>query len=342
MKLTQLHNVRAPAPTDGQALLYEDASGKWVAGNVPSSGEDIGVTVDDTIAAAAANTGTANQVLSWIAKIIKGITGKADWKTAPAITLETLSIHNPRHQSGGPDALTISTLPGSISGSQHGELNDNAVAAHALVTTSLRGFMSNTDKNKLDGINPGATAVQLTASTVGTGGANNDFSRSGHRHGIPSASTFVNYLTGADGAGSGLDADLLDGQQGSFYAPASHDHAFNNLTDSNPSQYAITSSPTDTITGISIIAGAGLSYLSVAMVDILNGSGSDSIFGVKLTFETVFREVSIVAGSRATVTLMGVISPVSNTAVSINITSGAGAGAVVVANKATLQMIRIT
>lgn len=29
-----------------------------------------------------------------------------------------------------------------------------------------------------------------------------------------------------DGAGSGLDADLLDGQQGSYYAPASHSHSY--------------------------------------------------------------------------------------------------------------------
>ena len=31
--------------------------------------------------------------------------------------------------------------------------------------------------------------------------------------------------TGNDGSGSGLDADLLDGQQGSYYAPASHNHS---------------------------------------------------------------------------------------------------------------------
>ena len=35
---------------------------------------------------------------------------------------------------------------------------------------------------------------------------------------------------GNDGAGSGLDADLLDGQQGSYYAPASHVHSYLPLT----------------------------------------------------------------------------------------------------------------
>jgi hypothetical protein len=34
-----------------------------------------------------------------------------------------------------------------------------------------------------------------------------------------------NWYSGNDGSGSGLDADLLDGQQGSYYAPASHNHS---------------------------------------------------------------------------------------------------------------------
>ncbi|MGY8867483.1 MAG: hypothetical protein ACKVJK_17930, partial [Methylophagaceae bacterium] len=33
------------------------------------------------------------------------------------------------------------------------------------------------------------------------------------------------WSSGNDGAGSGLDADLLDGQHGSYYAPASHNHS---------------------------------------------------------------------------------------------------------------------
>ena len=35
----------------------------------------------------------------------------------------------------------------------------------------------------------------------------------------------VVWNAGNDGSGSGLDADLLDGQQGSYYAPASHNHS---------------------------------------------------------------------------------------------------------------------
>jgi len=38
------------------------------------------------------------------------------------------------------------------------------------------------------------------------------------------------WTSATDGAGSGLDADLLDGQQGSYYAPASHGHSYLPLT----------------------------------------------------------------------------------------------------------------
>lgn len=40
-----------------------------------------------------ANTGTITQLVSWLAGLIKGITGKSDWKTAPATTLEAAATH---------------------------------------------------------------------------------------------------------------------------------------------------------------------------------------------------------------------------------------------------------
>lgn len=48
-------------------------------------------TADQAIATATANTGTLTQLFSWIAKLIKGITGQADWKTAPVKSIETLN-----------------------------------------------------------------------------------------------------------------------------------------------------------------------------------------------------------------------------------------------------------
>jgi hypothetical protein len=70
-----------------------------------------------------------------------------------------------------------------------------------------------------------------------------------------------------DGASSGLDADLLDGQQGSYYAPASHNHtgvylpiagkaADSNLLDGIDSASFLRSDATDTASGIITFSNA--------------------------------------------------------------------------------------
>lgn len=66
---------------------------------------------------------------------------------------------------------------------------------HSNATTSVAGFMAAADKTKLDGIETGATADQ-------------------------SANEILTALLGVDGASSLLDADLLDGQEGSYYRNA--------------------------------------------------------------------------------------------------------------------------
>lgn len=59
-------------------------------------------------------------------------------------------------------------------------------------TVSADGLMSSTDKSKLDGVESGATADQ-------------------------SAAEILTAVKTVDGASSGLNADLLDGQEGSYY-----------------------------------------------------------------------------------------------------------------------------
>ena len=64
-------------------------------------------------------------------------------------------------------------------------------------TQMLAGVMSAVDKTKLDGIEAGATGDQT-------------------------ASEILTLLKTVDGSGSGVDADLLDGQEGAYYLNASH------------------------------------------------------------------------------------------------------------------------
>lgn len=67
-------------------------------------------------------------------------------------------------------------------------------------TQTLAGVMSATDKTKLDGIEAGATGDQT-------------------------ANEILTSLKTVDGSGSGLDADLLDGQEGVYYLNASNINA---------------------------------------------------------------------------------------------------------------------
>ncbi len=70
---------------------------------------------------------------------------------------------------------------------------------HALATPTAHGFMASTDKSKLNGIETGATADQTAAEILAA-------------------------VKTVDGAGSGLDADTLDGSHASTFAAAGHTH----------------------------------------------------------------------------------------------------------------------
>jgi len=78
-----------------------------------------------------------------------------------------------------------------------------------VAATDSAGLMSAADKTKMDGIETAATADQTAAE-------------------------ILTEIKTVDGASSGLDADLLDGQEGSYYTSYA-DTAVSNLVDSAPS-----------------------------------------------------------------------------------------------------------
>jgi hypothetical protein len=113
-------------------------------------------TVDDIIAMSTStthNTGTINTLLSKLAQRVTKITGKANWRTDPAITLEALSNHSARHTTGGADALTAANV--GAAATTHGHQN---------ATSSTAGFMANTDKERLD-----ALGIFVSGSTFAGG-----------------------------------------------------------------------------------------------------------------------------------------------------------------------------
>lgn len=85
--------------------------------------------------------------------------------------------------------------------------HDGAASGHPLATTSTPGLMDSADKTKLDGIEGGAQVN-------------------------PSAASILASIKTVDGAGSGLNADLLDGLQLSEYATSGHGHTATHFTES--------------------------------------------------------------------------------------------------------------
>lgn len=113
-------------------------------------------------------------------------------------------------------------------------MHEADTAGHPLATALADGFMSSTYASKLDGIEAGATADQTAAEilalllTVDGSASGVDADLLDGQHGSYylaatsyTASDVLTKIKTVDGAGSGLDSDLLDGQHGSYYLPAS-------------------------------------------------------------------------------------------------------------------------
>lgn len=342
MKLNQVVDVsRAPAVT-GDSLVYQN-NGEWAPQDVtPGAGDiiesmlatgavstraladgavtDVKIgnrTIDDT-AAPSTNTNVLTTLLSNLGNMIKQITGKSNWLTGPAITLEALSNHHARHSVGGGDVVTPASIgasdtshthpgattsvagflstadktkldgvatgatatplstttpaTGTVGGSgavgtgTNAARNDHQHPGVALVTTSTSGFMSSTDKTKLDSVASSAAALSSsipgteTFGTLGAAGAGSTAARIDHIHPMPSAAGVLTALLTVDGAGSSLDADLLDGHDSAYFQVASGSV----LPDATPpfefEEYVISAPTTSGINTTTFTIGGGGKY----------------------------------------------------------------------------------
>jgi hypothetical protein len=110
---------------------------------------------------------------------------------------------------------------------------------HPDATTTASGFMSAADKSKLDSVQAGAEVNQLAYSHISVGSTTVSASSktdtlslvAGSNIGIAAdaAARQLTFSVSPQGAGSGLNADLLDGLHAAAFALASHEHSLSVL-----------------------------------------------------------------------------------------------------------------
>lgn len=169
-------------------------------------------TITDT-AAPTGTTGTLTALFGWIANMIKGITGKSSWSTAPATTLEEAKQH-----IDNSDIHTTATEKNKLAGIQSGaEVNQNTFS---IIRVSGQGDVVADDKSDVltfsggTGItvstNPTNDTLTITATGEATPGAHASSHLTGGSDPIPLATI------SASGLMSEVDKSTLDGLSGEF------------------------------------------------------------------------------------------------------------------------------
>lgn len=143
----------------------------------------------------------------------------------------------------------------------------------------------------------------------------------------PSASQILTAIKTVDGAGSGLDADTLDGQHGSYFYPAN-----------NPNGYTNDQTPSEILTAIKTVDGSG----SGLDADLLDGKQGADFMDLSATPQTKtgaigarYYEANILASNVATdldQTRIDGYGIMTNRATSVYFTNAAIGGSVRIGN----------
>lgn len=214
-----------------------------------------------------------------------------------------------------------SGLDADLLDGQHAAAFAAASHTHPDATASASGFMSAADKVKLDGIEAGAEVNQNAYQVVRVGSTDIAAAVPEDTLSLVAGSNITLTPDTANKAvtvavnPAGLNADTVDGQHASAFAPASHQHALGVQLGFNTSSVTInqtTSTPVQ-ITSVSLPAG---SWIVVGVIQATAASTtSATLYGYLRSGTTKLRSFSVTANSNhglLTVVLMLLRTVTSN------------------------------
>jgi hypothetical protein len=231
------------------------------------------------------------------------------------------------------------TTPDAIAVGQTGAVGTVATAAHAdhshaapgLVSTINDGFMSHTDKTKLDGVEIGATNTPLSTTapaseTVGAStnvGVGTTVARADHRHQMPGLATST-----INGFMSGIDKGKID-TLGTYY-----------IDESIGTDYTIINSPSPwlDIPNISLTPTAAGIYLIVAVFDFVNTGDGNQPFEFAVYqggVQQIVKSISTASGTRVPINVTFISFLATGSAVTIRARKTAGSGSSVIDSAGT-------
>ena len=242
---------------DGQSSAYY-ATATAVAANTQALAD-----LDLTYASDADVTAVANDVATNAADIATNVTAIA----ANTTKLAGIEAGATGDQTAAEILTALKTVDGSGSGLD-ADLLDGQSSAYYATATSVA-----TNTTKLAGIESGATGDQTGAEikALYEGEADtNAFTDAASAKlagieagatGDQSAAEILTAIKTVDGAGSGLDADLLDGQSSAYYATAASVSTNSTNIAANTAAIATKATPADVTTAVNnLINGAGTAY----------------------------------------------------------------------------------
>jgi len=218
------------------------------------------------------NQGNLEELLSRLANRLRAVMGELDWKADPDTSLadvksalDGLVSVVKKVNSVSPDSSGNFTVEGGTGVTISQGTNKIVVTATGQTTPGPHA-----SSHASDGADPISPASIGAATAADINAHKGDASAHHTRYTDAEA---VAAIKAADGSGSGIDADLLDGKHGSAYANSSHSHGASDLPSASTSAKGVVQLSTSTSSTSTSLAATASAVK--AAYDLANGKADN-------------------------------------------------------------------